>query len=236
MRISVAMATYNGEKYLREQMDSILANLSADDEIVVSDDGSDDTTWAILEEYQSKSEIPIRLVKGPKMGVISNFERALIACKGDYIFLADQDDVWAPDKVEKVMKAFRDHVQLVMHDAVVYNESMNTVLMESYFEYRHSKPGVWANLMKNSYMGCCMAFRRELVRQILPIPTNIQMHDQWIGVISDYFYGKSVLLDEKLLSYRRHNSAITDFKRNSLPKMIKNRCIFATQFIKRIKG
>lgn len=236
MRISVAMATYNGEKYLREQLDSILVNLTTDDEIIISDDGSDDSTRAIIEEYQNKSDIPIRLVDGPRMGVISNFERALIACKGDYIFLADQDDVWMPDKVEKVMKAFKDHVQLVMHDAVVYNESMNTVLMESFFEYRHSKPGVWANFVKNRYMGCCMAFRRELVKQILPIPTNIQMHDQWIGMISDYFYEKSFLLDEKLIYYRRHNAAITDFKRNSLPKMIRNRWVLMIQFMKRIKG
>jgi glycosyltransferase involved in cell wall biosynthesis len=223
MRISVALAAYNGALYIGEQLDSILDNLTADDEIVISDDGSSDGTVGIIEEYRKKDS-RIRLLQGPGDGVIANFEHAIAACRGTYIFLADQDDRWMPDKAVKVMEAFADpQVYLVIHDARVMNEDLSRTLMESFFTYRNSKPGVWNNLLKNRYMGCCMAFRRELVPKLVPIPRDIPMHDQWIGLLSDYYYGKSVFLRETLLYYRRHAGAVSDFEHNSVMVMLKNR-------------
>jgi glycosyltransferase involved in cell wall biosynthesis len=223
MRISVALAAYNGALYIRQQLDSILDNLAAEDEIVISDDGSTDGTLAILEEYRARDD-RIRLLNGPGEGVIANFEHAISECRGDYIFLADQDDLWMPDKAEKVMRMFADpKVFLVIHDAKVMNADLSETLMESFFAYRSSKPGVWNNLLKNRYMGCCMAFRRELVPKLVPIPRDIPMHDQWIGLLSDYYYGKSVFLRETLLYYRRHAGAVSDFEHNSVMVMLKNR-------------
>jgi glycosyltransferase involved in cell wall biosynthesis len=234
MRISVALAAYNGALYIRQQLDSILDNLAAEDEIVISDDGSTDGTLAILEEYRAR-DTRIRLLKGPGEGVIANFEHAISGCRGDYIFLADQDDLWMPDKVEKVMQVFADpKVFLVIHDAKVMNADLSKTLMESFFAYRGSKPGVWSNLLKNRYMGCCMAFRRELVPKILPIPRDIPMHDQWIGLVSDHFYGNSVFLHDALLYYRRHADAVSDFAHNTAAVMLRNRVKIYHNFKMRI--
>lgn len=235
MRISVAMAAYNGALYIGRQLDSILENLSAEDEVVISDDGSTDGTRAIIEEYR-KNDTRIRLLDGPCGGVIANFEHAIANCSGEYIFLADQDDVWTPDKVDKVMRAFSDsRACLIIHDAKVMNAELDRVLMESFFAYRRSRAGVFANLVKNRYMGCCMAFRSELVKKILPIPKDIPMHDQWIGLVSDYFYGKSCFLREPLLYYRRHAQAVSDFEHNPVGEMLRNRFLIYRYLKKRIR-
>ena len=121
-RISVAVAAYNGERYLKAQMDSILINLSKGDEVVVSDDGSSDNTLAILKAYQGQ-DIPVRILKGPGKGIKQNIANALKECRGKYIFLADQDDVWAEGKVERVMRYLgKDGCRLVCHDARVMDE------------------------------------------------------------------------------------------------------------------
>lgn len=235
MRVSVAMTTYNGGKYLPEQLDSILDNLSEEDEIVISDDGSTDETLKIVAQYQKKDK-RIRLLEGPHKGVIFNFEHAIGACEGDYIFLADQDDVWLPNKVETVLKAFsREGAHLVIHDAQVMGEDLKETIMDSFFSYRDSKPGVWASLVKNRYMGCCMAFKKELVPIALPIPKDIPMHDQWIGMVSDRYFGKSCFLQEKLLLYRRHENAVSDFGHNSVGVMIKNRWVIYHYLKNRIR-
>ncbi len=217
------MAAYNGALYIRQQLDSILENLSDEDEVIISDDGSSDGTRAIVEEYR-RTDARIRLLDGPQDGVIANFEYAIANCSGEYIFLADQDDVWAPDKVEKVMQVFDGtSAVLVVHDAKVMDAALAHTLMESFFDYRHSKAGVFYNLVRNRYMGCCMAFRRKLVRKILPIPKDIPMHDQWIGLVSDYCYGRSFFLEQPLLYYRRHAEAVSDFEHNPVGVMHRNR-------------
>lgn len=224
--ISVAVVTYNGETYLREQLDSILANLNMGDELVVSDDGSVDTTLDILRSYQEQ-DARIRVVNGPGEGVIANVECALKECRGDYIFLADQDDVWMPDKVDKVLKVFDEKgAMLVMHDARVMDADCKEVLMPSFFVYRHSGRGAVKNIIKNTYMGCCMAFRREVLDIIFPIPKDIQMHDQWIGVKCDMRYHRTEILPEQLICYRRHEKNVSDFSHNGVFQMIKNRLIF----------
>ena len=141
IRISVAVASYNGEKYIREQMDSILKNLSKEDEIVVSDDGSTDGTWEILKEYQT-GDIPVKIIKGPGRGIKQNINEALMHCRGTYIFLADQDDVWTEHKVETVMKYLgQNNCSMVCHDARVMNGDLSETVMPSFFAYRGSKPG-----------------------------------------------------------------------------------------------
>lgn len=228
-RISVAVATYNGERFIREQMDSILKNLSARDEIVVSDDGSSDATPDILEEYKGR-EVPVTVVAGPGKGIKQNIGEALRHCKGRYIFLADQDDVWAEDKVEKVMEYLgKDGCRLVCHDARVMDASLSSVIEESFFAFRGSKPGFLSNLLKNRYMGCCMAFERGLLDTALPIPDNIEMHDQWIGMINDLKGGKSRFIGEALLLYRRHGANVSDFSHGTVVQMLarRGRLLFA---------
>ena len=235
VRISVAVATYNGERYVKEQIESILKNLTAEDEIVVSDDGSSDRTVAILKEYQNGGT-KVRIVKGPGKGIKQNINEALSHCRGRYIFLADQDDVWIDGKVARVMEVLgKNGCKLVCHDAQVMNADLTETLMESFFSYRGSKAGFWENLLKNRYMGCCMAFDAGLLSYVLPIPEAIQMHDQWIGMINDMRAGNSVFLAERLLLYRRHDANVSQFSHGNFFTMLCNRLVLLRQLWRRKK-
>ncbi|MGI6199197.1 MAG: glycosyltransferase family 2 protein [Christensenellales bacterium] len=222
MKISVAMAAYNGSAYIREQIDSILSQLSGEDELVVSDDGSTDGTRELLEQWCA-SEARLRVLSGPRQGLQQNFAHALDACTGDILFLSDQDDRWAPGKVERVAAIFqaRPEVMAVLHDAALVDGQMHP-LGGNMFALRDSRPGFWKNLWKNSYMGSCMAFRRELLQVALPIPEGLPMHDQWLGMLAEQV-GEVALLPEPLLLYRRHAATVTVDKHGSLATMVRNR-------------
>lgn len=232
-RVSVAMAVYNGEKYLGEQLESILRQLGREDEVVVSDDGSTDHTIELIESYRA-SDPRIRLLQGPGRGVKRNISNALANVSGRYIFLSDQDDVWMPGKVQRVLQTFREQkCHVVVHDCIVTRADLNQVIYPSFFEYRGFGAGVWRNIWKNKYIGCCMALHRDLLPYVLPIPDDIQMHDQWIGVINDRHRGKSVFLKEPLLYYRRHEQNVSDFDRNTIPVMVRNRIVFVHRLLGR---
>lgn len=231
VRISVALASYNGENYIREQMDSILSNLTEMDEVVVSDDGSKDQTLEILREYE-KGRIPVKVLKGPGLGIKKNIEHAMKNCQGEYIFLADQDDVWREDKVEIVMSFFQAGNTLVIHDARVMDGALEKEIMPSFFAYRGSGPGFLRNFVKNRYMGCCMAFHRKLLPLALPIPEEVEMHDQWIGLIGELTGGRSCFVTEQLLLYRRHEANVSDFNHGTVLEMIKKRLILAKALLR----
>lgn len=218
-RVSVAMATYNGEKYIKEQIDSILINLKEDDELVISDDGSTDKTIEIINSYRDDR---IKVLEGPKKGIKQNFENAIKNTNGEIIFISDQDDVWMPNKVEKTLSIYeKEEVTLVIHDCEIVDKDLNCI-DKSFFEFRKSGKGKIKNIWKNTYIGCCMSFKKEIKEKILPIPNDIYMHDQWIGLTNEK-YGKSYFLNEKLIKYRRHGENNDELKRKSLGEMIKNR-------------
>lgn len=230
MKISVAMATYNGEKFLREQVDSILEQLGPEDELVVSDDGSTDKTVEILEAYKDKR---IKIFEGPKKGIKQNFGNAISKCSGKIIFLSDQDDIWMENKVAEVLEVFRkEGCQCVVHNCEVFDSGSGKIIYPSFFEWRGSRAGKLKNIWKNSYIGCCMAFRAEMRKYILPIPDDIEMHDQWIGLICEK-HGKSCFLEEKLVKYRRHGGNSTEMRRYGLGKMLKHRMKFACVYRRR---
>ena len=233
-RISVAMTTYNGAAFLKEQMDSIYSQLSDRDEIIISDDGSTDDTLQMLRSYQNGS-VSVHILEGPKAGIKKNVENALSHCSGEYIFLADQDDIWFPEKADCILQCFSDeNINLVVHDSIVFSEDIQNPVMDSFFAFRKAKAGIFKNIWRNSYIGCCMAFRRRLLGQILPIPAKIEMHDQWIGILNDFYYKKSYFLQKPLLYYRRHsgnNSAMVPY---SAGRRLKNRVTFVGQLLRRI--
>lgn len=227
--ISVAMATYNGEKYIKEQVKSILLNLAPNDELVISDDGSNDTTLKIINSFK---DARIKIINGPKNGVKQNFANAIEHCKGKYIFLSDQDDVWTNNKVEKVLEIFEKYdCDCVTHNCDVVNGDMSEVIIESFFKHRNSKSGVLTNIYKNRYLGCCMAFSSKMKEYILPIPNDIEMHDQWIGIICDK-HGKSKFIEDKLIHYRRHGGNVSEMKHYPLMKMIRNRIVLFKCLVK----
>ena len=232
-RISVAMISYQGAKYIEEQLDTILVTLGEEDEVIVSDDGSTDGTREILAAYQKK-DARVRMIDGPKKGVKANVENALRACEGAYIFLADQDDIWMPEKVERVMAAFEhDGVSLVVHDAVVTDGTCENVVLESFYSLKGSGAGVLKNIWRNTYIGCCMAFKRELLEEVLPIPNYIEMHDQWIGVINDQLKRGTSFIPDKLIKYRRHGNNASGMSHYGVARMIRNRVCFVWALLTR---
>ena len=218
--ISVAMATFNGEKYIKEQIDSILVQLNNNDELIISDDGSTDNTLKIIKGIKDKR---VKLISGPKKGVKQNFANAISNCKGKYIFLSDQDDIWVNRKVEVLLNAFeKDDCDCIVHDCEVFNSENNIIIYPSFFHYRKSGSGYFKNIIKNTYIGCCMAFNSRVKRFVLPIPNDIAMHDQWIGLICEK-KGKTIFIKDNLLRYRRHDGNVTGLTHSSIINMIKNR-------------
>lgn len=222
MTISVALAYYNGGTYIEEQLDSILCQLGGEDEVVLSVDGAADGSMPLLKE-RAAGDKRIRLNKGPGRGVVRNFENAIRHCNGDIIYLSDQDDIWKKDKVKKIQEIFRDkEVTAVLHNAEIVDEKGQPTGEKTLFELRGSRPGRFKNLIKNSYVGCCMAFRRELTPLICPIPEEMYMHDFWIGAAAESA-GKVCCLDDVLISYRRHSANVTEMHHGSLKFMLRKR-------------
>ena len=212
--ISVCMATFNGGKFIREQLESILSQLPPDAEIIIADDGSTDDTLLVVD---SLKESRIRVLPAERhLGVIYNFERALRASKGEIVFLADQDDVWLPGKVEMCLAALNE-ADLVMHDAFLLglSDAFESAWVRNgkLSDIRTYRSGVVANWWKNSFTGCCMAFRRKVLDKALPFPKNLPMHDQWLGVVAEKYF-KVSYVDEPLVDYRQHSSNATHIEKS----------------------
>jgi glycosyltransferase involved in cell wall biosynthesis len=225
------MATYNGEEYIEDQISSILQQLSADDELVISDDLSNDNTVKIIRAFDDER---IKLfINLNKISISSNFENAILHSKGDFIFLTDQDDVWMEDKIEKMMKYLKEY-ELVVSDAIVTDENLN-IICESIFKLLNSKRGVLKNIIKNSFYGSCMAFNKCILERAVPIPLNNEIgHDLWLGLVSEIYY-KVYFLDIPLIYYRRHKNAVTEgiekSKRRLLEKII-GRAVILKELLK----
>ena len=197
------MATYNGEKYVAEQIGSILAQLKAGDELVVSDDGSTDGTTVVLRRFGDS----LRLVGETRVGgVVPNFSRALEHARGDFILLADQDDVWLPGRVDLFRAQLTRH-DLILTNALVVDEDLKPT-GTTLFDQTHPTLGFWRNLCRNSFVGCCMGFRRSLLMSALPIPRVTPWHDWLLGLIA-CLRGSAVQVDTPLLLYRRHGANVS---------------------------
>ncbi len=231
MRISVCIPTYNGEKYIKEQLVSILDQLSLDDEIIISDDSSTDNTIHVVKSIQDSR---IKLFENNKFkSPIFNLENALKLAQGDVLFLSDQDDIWKPDKVKITLEKLKS-VDLVVSDCELIDET-NQIISESFYKLNSTKPGFVNNLMKNGFLGCCLAFNLKIKESVLPFPKNIAMHDIWIGLVASLL-GRVIFIDDKLIQYRRHggNFSFTSSKSKfSLFYKIQYRMIFFNQAIKR---
>lgn len=200
-RISVCMPLYNGEAFLEAQLRSILSQLDESDEVIVSDDGSTDRSRQIIADL---ADARIRIITGPGRGNPTyNVENALKAALGNYIFLADQDDVWLPGKVARMLAALKQ-ADLVLHDCSVVDAELN-MLAPSFFALHGTKPGFWANWWRNHFLGCCMAFRKEVLHKALPFPQPLPMHDSWLGLVASAWFTVA-LVHEPLLRYRRHGA------------------------------
>ncbi|MDE6245342.1 MAG: glycosyltransferase family 2 protein [Treponemataceae bacterium] len=245
--ISVCMATYNGARFIREQIDSILPQLDAEDELIISDDGSTDGTLGILAEYAT-ADARVKVLhheKNPAYAkikhsrnfyyVTDNFENALRHAKGDYIFLADQDDVWLSEKKRKMVAALQENSSdCVMCNFALIDENKN-IIAEKFYEASPITKKRVRNIIKSKYIGCCMAFSKELLYYVLPFPDELIAHDYWIGCLAENF----VFIDEPLHLYRRYEDNVSTSSgksHNSLATKILFRLRFAKLLYKRLFG
>ncbi len=196
--VSVCMAVKNGSRFIRQQIGSILPQLSDGDELIVSDDHSDDDTLSLIQSY---GDPRIKVVTNSSAGLVSNFQNALSKSCCEHIFLADQDDIWHLQKIHIMKRHLKTH-DLVICDCQVVNENLEPI-HESFFELNKSKSGILRNLIKNSYMGCCMAFNHNVLEMALPFPAGIPMHDLWIGLQAEKHFNVKFIHD-KLVTHRRH--------------------------------
>jgi len=232
-KISVCMATHNGEKYIKRQLDSILIQLTQDDEVVISDDSSSDRTLDIIKGF---SDYRIRLYENNTFSSpIFNIENALKKASGEIIVLSDQDDVWLNKKIAVIKREFTGAsagIKLIVLDGHIVDEH-ETVMHESIFERINSGEGLLKNIYNNTYMGCCMAFSRDLLEIALPFPRDIPMHDMWLGLLAELF-GKVKFVREKTIMYRRHAESVTNLSlRLDVIKQIKRRCHLITSLLGR---
>jgi glycosyltransferase involved in cell wall biosynthesis len=216
------MATYNGEKYIDEQVKSILPQLAENDELIVSDDGSTDRTLAILENFNdkrikifhhNKNEIKIPACLSTKSAdkfylAARNFENALIKAQGDYIFLSDQDDVWVPNKVEKTIPYLKED-RLVISDAWIVNSNLEKI--DKFSKYKIHKKGFLKNIFirGGAPQGFVCAFTKNIKNFILPIPKNVLTHDYWLSLLAELKFS-SIYISEPLVLYRRHDTTVSN--------------------------
>lgn len=218
MTISVAMCTYNGARFLDQQLESIAAQTRLPAELVVSDDASTDATPELLRRFADRAPFPVRLLRNDtRIGSTKNFEKAIGHCTGAVIALADQDDVWHPDKLARIDATFSEKPRcgLVFSDARLIDEGgvvgERTLWQHIGFSAARREgfvdDGAFESLaVRNVVTGATMAFRSELREEILPIPGEGKMvHDRWIALIAAAI-GEICPLDETLIDYRRHGS------------------------------
>ena len=240
MKISVCIATHNGERYVVEQLRSILPQLGPSDEVIVSDDGSSDKT---LQKIVSLADSRIKVVhyehevpsRFPLDYATHNFSNALRHSSGDVIFFSDQDDVWLPGHVSEMMREL-EQCDMVVCDCRLTDENL-CVTIASKFQHLHVRRGILRNLWRNNcYQGSCMAFRREVYAYAQPFPPHYVGHDLWLGLIAEArFRGR--LLPVPLLLYRRQSGSITFTgmkNTNTLLFKLRYRCIVVFEFIRRI--
>jgi glycosyltransferase involved in cell wall biosynthesis len=215
--ISVCMAVFNGEQFLKEQLQSILVQMENDDEVIIIDDCSCDGSANLIKELNDP-RIVLRQ-NTVNCGPSAAFASAISLAKGKYILFSDQDDIWKPFKIATICRIFDTTASLVVvSDAQVVDANRN-IVCESLFMLRGSRPGFWRNLYKNGFVGCCMAMRSEAKCFLFPFPTNAGLHDEWIGLCSS-LGGRVNFIADKLIDYRRHGANATQLAHGSLPSMV----------------
>jgi len=217
MRVSIALCTFNGAAYLSEQLASFERQTVLPDEIVVCDDGSSDTTLDLVKNFAERYPVPVRLFEnGTNLGSTKNFEKAIMLCRGDVILLSDQDDVWEPEKVDKIRNAFLSNpdAAYVFTDAKLVGpdgRNMQRTLWNSVgfdldrqllFDRGHQSEVL---LRRSIVTGATMGFRRTLLPLVCPICED-WVHDGWIALLSSASGRNGIALRDTLIAYRQHQS------------------------------
>jgi len=222
--ISIAMTTYNGEKFIAQQLDSILSQSHSNLEITICDDGSTDSTPTILKKYSHEDNRIKLFFNESNLGLIKNFEKAISLCQGEYIALSDQDDLWEPKKIEILLSRLNSmqDAGYVFSDAYIVNETLQqkgytlweskrfSVHADRFNKYSHTQTEI---LLKYSIVfGMSMMFKSMLKEFILPFSTNFS-HDNWISLISSSIGFRGYAIKQPLIHYRQHEKQICGTKK-----------------------
>ncbi|RHW16666.1 glycosyltransferase [Sphingomonas gilva] len=201
-RVSIAMATFNGGAFIAEQLESFAVQDRRPDEIVINDDRSTDDTLAIISAFAVRSGIQVSIeVNDRRLGVRDNFAAALSRCTGDILFLSDQDDVWLPTKISRMLRPFEENPRTlsVLCDQIICNGDLSVRGPRKSANIR----GLGYDVSKMA-TGCCTAHRRDVLRLVLPLSSSMA-HDLWIARLLTPL-GARVFVDEPLQLYRRHGN------------------------------
>lgn len=234
--VSICIAVFNGEKYIKEQLASIICQINSNDEIIVSDNYSTDNTINIINEFNDPRIKIFYCPKSNNIPIINqitlNFENALKYAKGDIIFLSDQDDVWLPNKVELTLTALQKY-DYVVSDCYITDSNLIVKSSSRFINSSIKKNKFLALFFPTPYQGSCAAFNRKILDMALPFPKCLQSHDRWIGYVSSFFFNYKIL-DDSLIYYRRHNlnsSSFDEISKNTLKYKIFTRLYYITNLI-----
>lgn len=211
--ISIALATYNGELFLKDQLDSLINQTIKDFEIVICDDNSTDTTYKILLEYSNKFSFVKVFQNARNLGFKKNFEKLIGLCSGDYIAFCDQDDIWTQNHLEVLLRTIGNNYFVGANSELIdqHGRKSNISLMDtkkqtyipSAEEYKITE------CYTNLFQGACSMGRAEFLKKCLPIPENVRFHDWWIALVAS-MSNKIIFSNESILLYRQHDNNITN--------------------------
>jgi len=226
LKISIAMCTYNGENFIREQLNSFVSQSRLPDELIICDDRSTDNTINIIRDFIKTAPFNVQLIINEKqLGSTKNFEKAILHCKGDIIFLSDQDDIWEKNKVALIEDKFIQNkkVGMVFTNAAMVDQSLNDLgyslwetipFSEKEQTYFPNQP-IEVLIRKNIVTGATMAFRSIYTEMMIPFSEN-WIHDAWIAVLIGAKEGTLIeIIDQPLIKYRQHsNNQLGAVKKN----------------------
>jgi glycosyltransferase involved in cell wall biosynthesis len=226
--ISVCMATYNGEKYIKDQLLSILQQLGLNDEIIIIDDKSNDKTLDIITSLND-SRIKT-FINEKNKGPNATFEKAIYLSRGDIIYLSDQDDIWVNGRMKMMKdKLEKEKTSLVSSKFDCFDNNGNRVkeyenILESERSNTYLRNFIDIFLGMPNYFGCTMVFTKRLKKIILPIPTFVESHDLWIAMAANILRSNSHI--EEITLHRRIHGNNTSLIKRNIYKKIKSRFIF----------
>jgi glycosyltransferase involved in cell wall biosynthesis len=231
--VSVALCTYNGARYLEQQLASISSQTIPPDEVVVCDDGSQDGTLNLLRTFRQTADFPVRLFEndGARVGSTKNFERAIGLCQGEVVSLADQDDVWKPQKLAVLHATLEEHPEAgyVFSDAELIDGAGNPIRTSLWESVRFrgtvlrnfsKSMQVEALLHRSAVTGATMAFRLSLKGIILPLSSYV-VHDYWISLLASCVGSYGIPIPESLIQYRQHTGQQIGVRRRSLLEKVR---------------
>jgi glycosyltransferase involved in cell wall biosynthesis len=231
--ISIALCTYNGEAYLREQLESIVNQSYSPLELIAVDDCSSDNTLSILKEYEANYPFIKVFVNPENLGYIKNFEKALKLCNGEFIALSDQDDIWDLHKIDKQVNAIGNHL-MVYHDSEFVDQDgqlLNKKMSDIMNLYRGDQPESF--LFFNCISGHSVLMKKELRDELLPFP-NAYFHDWWMGYVATNL-GTIDCIDEPLVKYRQHHTADTNILKRKRDNATRNQLSASMKYDKKMR-